>query len=121
MVGTTYLAVAHAAVACPSPAADQTPPALSRDRTGQKPQHPLGFRKPACRRSRCHTTRSPSRVCQKIPLVHGAGEQDNGERRGGNLRSDRITKSVFRMAARLTELWAKAPQLETAPVSEKRV
>jgi hypothetical protein len=25
------------------------------------------------------------------------------------------------MAARLTELWAKAPQLETAPVSEKRV
>jgi hypothetical protein len=32
----------------------------------------------------------------------------------------RITKSVFRMAARLTELWAKAPQLETAPVCEKR-
>jgi hypothetical protein len=33
----------------------------------------------------------------------------------------RITKSVFRLAARRTELCAKAPQLETAPVSEKRV
>ena len=32
-----------------------------------------------------------------------------------------ITNSVFRMAARLLELRAKAPQLETAPVSEKRV
>src|SRR5271165_487477 len=32
-----------------------------------------------------------------------------------------ITNSVFRLAARRTELCAKAPQLETAPVSEKRV
>src|SRR5208283_5031243 len=31
------------------------------------------------------------------------------------------TNSVFRLAARRTELCAKAPQLETAPVSEKRV
>src|SRR5208283_2758806 len=35
--------------------------------------------------------------------------------------SEKRTNSVFRLAARRTELCAKAPQLETAPVSEKRV
>ena len=64
--------------------------------------------------------RPPSQQRPKIFAARGNSALESGRSRPGPIRCW-ITYSVFRLAARRTELRAKARRLETAPVSEKRV
>jgi hypothetical protein len=78
-------------------------------------QHPAHDRREDPRRVRCQF---PADGSVDAVGSHEPGRVHREQDQRGRLVP--ITNSVFRLAARRTELCAKALQLETAPVSEKR-